>query len=529
MKKLFYNGPIITIEGDESVEAVLVENGKINEIGNYEDVVKNHPESEKVNLDGKTLIPAFLDPHSHFSGTASALLQVPLEEAASIEEILERLSDFIKTCSLQEDKWVIGKGYDHNNFPQKAHPSYEDLDKVSIEVPILIQHKSGHTGVFNSKALELLGVTVDTVSPEGGLIGKKDNKLTGYMEETAFIKYMKEAAIPDASELFNAYIQAQEKYLSNGITTVQEGMTISQMIPLYDALIDNNMLKVDLVAYSEVDSAEKLFSEFKDSIMKYDKNFKLGGYKIFLDGSPQARTAWMLTPYLGEDDEYYGYGTMKYEEVCDAIKEATINNVQILAHCNGDAAAQQFIDAIKKVQEDGYDVKSLRPVMIHAQFLRVEQLSQVKKLGIIPSFFVAHVYHWGDVHVNNFGFERASQISAAASALESGITFTFHQDSPVIEPDMMETIHCAVNRKTKSGVLLGENERISVIEALKAVTINAAYQYFEEDKKGSIKVGKNADFAILDKNPLEVPIESLKDIKVLETIKDGITIYKRNK
>ena len=249
---------------------------------------------------------------------------------------------------------------------------------------------------------------------------------------------------------------------------------------------------------------------------------------LFLDGSPQARTAWMLTPYLGEDT-YYGYGTMKYEDVYNAIKEATKNNVQILAHCNGDAAAQQFIDAIKKVQEDGYDVKSLRPVMIHSQLLRIEQLEDVKKLGIIPSFFVAHVYHWGDVHINNFGFERASKISPTASALENGITFTFHQDSPVIEPNMMETIHCAVNRKTKSGVLLGENERISVIEALKAVTINAAYQYFEEDKKGSIKVGKNADFVILDKNPLEVPIEHLKDIKILETIKDGVTIYKRNK
>lgn len=528
MKKVFYNGRIITLEGNESVESVFIENGKINEIGNYEDIIKKYSEVEKINLEGKTLIPAFLDPHSHFSGAASALLQVPLEEAVSIDEVLEKLSDFVKSDNLQENKWVIGKGYDHNNFVEKAHPTCEDLDKVSTKVPIVIQHKSGHAGVFNSKALELLGVTVDTVSPEGGLIGKKDNKLTGYMEETAFMKYMKEAAMPDANELFNAYIKVQEKYLSHGIATVQEGMMVSQMIPLYEALINNNMLKVDLVGYSEVSSAEKLFSKFKDSIMKYNKNFKLGGYKIFLDGSPQARTAWMLTPYLGEDT-YYGYGTMKYEDVYNAIKEATKNNVQILAHCNGDAAAQQFIDAIKKVQEDGYDVKSLRPVMIHSQLLRIEQLEDVKKLGIIPSFFVAHVYHWGDVHINNFGFERASKISPTASALENGITFTFHQDSPVIEPNMMETIHCAVNRKTKSGVLLGENERISVIEALKAVTINAAYQYFEEDKKGSIKVGKNADFVILDKNPLEVPIEHLKDIKILETIKDGVTIYKRNK
>lgn len=526
MKKIFYNGPIITIEEEEIVEAVLIENGVINEVGNYEEIIKKSPEVEKINLDGKTLLPAFLDSHSHFSGTAIALLQVPLEEAVSIEEIVEKLNGFIEVNNLNHDKWVIGKGYDHNQLTEKVHPTLDDLDKVSKDIPILIQHKSGHAGVFNSKALELLGVTIDTESPNGGLIGKKDNKLTGYMEENAFIEYMQKAPMPNANELFNAYIQAQEKYLSNGISTIQEGMMVSQIIPLYEALINNKVLKADLIGYAGLEAAEKLINKFKDSVMKYNNNFKLGGYKIFLDGSPQARTAWMLTPYLG-DDEYCGYGTMKFEDVCDVIKEATRNNMQIFAHCNGDAAAQQFIDAIKIVSKEGYDVEGLRPVMIHAQLLNLNQLSDVKELGIIPSFFVAHVYHWGDIHIKNFGIDRASKISPTASALENNILFTFHQDSPVIEPDMMETIHCAVNRKTKNGILLGESERISVIEALKAVTINAAYQYFEEDKKGSIKVGKNADFVILDQNPLEVPVDKLKEIKVLETIRNGVTIFKR--
>ena len=274
-----------------------------------------------------------------------------------------------------------------------------------------------------------------------------------------------------------------------------------------------------------MDSVEIFKDKFSKSIKKYDNNFKVGGYKIFLDGSPQARTAWMRKPYLN-DEMYLGYGTMEFKDVCDAVREAAKNNMQILAHCNGDAAAKQYIDAIDKIKNEGYDVAGIRPVMIHAQFLDRDQLDKVKELGIIPSFFVAHVYYWGDVHISNFGLERASRISLSASSLKKDIKFTFHQDSPVIEPNMIETIHVSVNRVTKKGISLGKDERIPVYEALKAVTINVAYQYFEEDKKGSIEVGKKADFVILDKNPLEIPIENIKEIKVVETIKDGNTLYR---
>ena len=163
--------------------------------------------------------------------------------------------------------------------------------------------------------------------------------------------------------------------------------------------------------------------------------------------------------------------------------------------------------------------------MIHAQLVGRDQLPRLKALGMIPSFFVAHVYHWGEVHVKNFGLERAEHISPAGTACALGIPFTFHQDSPVIRPNMMETVWCAVNRRTKTGRLLGEEERISTLEALKAVTVYAAYQYFEEDRKGSLAVGKAADFVILGQDPLTADPMALRDIPVLETIKDGRTIW----
>ena len=276
---------------------------------------------------------------------------------------------------------------------------------------------------------------------------------------------------------------------------------------------------------------------------------------MFLDGSPQGRTAWMRTPYLPETpdvrekgqgdtcpetyetkENYRGYNTLEDSQVKENVLKAELEDMQLLAHCNGDMAAEQYMDQLETVYRElgsgnsrkpGFYRGDIRPVMIHAQLLGLDQLERVKKLGVIPSFFLAHVYHWGDVHVRNFGIRRASHISPAGSALKEGIIFTLHQDSPVISPDMLETLWCAVNRETKGGMVLGREECLPVWEALKALTINGAYQYFEEDEKGSIVNGKVADFAILDRNPMSVEPEAIRDIRVLATIKEDRLIWKR--
>ena len=362
-----------------------------------------------------------------------------------------------------------------------------------------------------------------------GNIEIKDNRLTGLLEENSYIEYIKKVPMPDIKELLEACKKAQDEYLKYGITTVQEGMFSEKLIPIYKKMIKEEILKIDVVTYMDIKSKEKIKEEFHNNIKKYYKHMKIQGYKIFLDGSPQLRTAWMKTPYKTDninnknnDNKNFGISTMKDEEVEKAVKLAEDENMQILAHCNGDMAAKQYINAIKKQK----DVSKIRPVMIHAQLLGIEDLKEVKEYGIIPSFFVAHTYYWGDTHIKNFGLDRASKISPAKTTLKNNILFTFHQDSPVIEPNMFETIWCAVKRKTKKGILLGKDERISVLEAIKAVTINAAYQYFEENTKGSIKEGKFANLIIVNKNPLKVKIDEIKDIEILETIKEGTVIYK---
>lgn len=525
-RTVYFNGTILTMsQTKERAKAVTVENGRIVDTDSVPAGAKDNGDTRFVDLKGAAMLPAFLDSHSHFSGYAMAQLQVPLEEAVSFSEIVEKLKAFIAAQQIPAGVWIIGKGYDHNQLSEHAHPTAAVLDSAAPDNPVIIQHQSGHMGVFNTCALRLLHVTGQTPSPQGGRIAAENGEPTGYMEENAFLAYQKKVPMPSMKELTDAFLSVQNKYASYGITTIQEGMLVSQLIPIYRMLTQQKLLKLDVVGYADAGDADAILSALSDHRRTYQNHFKLGGLKIFLDGSPQGRTAWMRAPYKGSPD-YCGYGTLTDEQVTDFVRLAARENLQLLAHCNGDAAAAQYLRACRCVEKEGLPLKTIRPVLVHGQLLGPDQLPAVKRLGIIPSFFAAHVYHWGDVHIRNFGMERASHISPAAAALANGVPFTFHQDSPVIEPDMLETVWCSTNRLTKGGIKL-DAEAIPVKEALKAVTINAAYQYFEEHEKGSIEPGKRADFVILSKNPLAVPASELKSIKVLQTIKDGKTIYER--
>lgn len=521
---LFFNGDILTLEAPLYTEAIWVKDGIIQKLGTKEALLKEIRETTKqIDLQGKTLMPAFIDPHSHFSGYATNLLQVNVENATSFEEIADMIKTFIKEKSIPEGKWVLATGYDQNNLVEKAHPTKELLDLAAPLNPLALRQQSGHMGVFNTLGLEALNITPDTPNPTGGVIDKKDGELTGYLEENAFIDSIQKVPMPSMEELTKAFLDAQKAYASYGITTMQEGMIVDALVDLLKMLQHTKLLKLDLIGFIDLSHRDSLRAAFKDCIKTYHNHIKIGGYKIFLDGSPQSRTAWMLTPY--KDSTEKGYGTHTDEEVEKLAEIAIADQMQLIAHCNGDAASKQYITAFDKATKALKPDYSIRPVIIHAQLLPEDQLDEVKQLNMIPSFFLAHVYHWGDTHIKNFGFKRASKISLAASALKKDILFTLHQDAPVIEPNMLETIWCAVNRVTKSGVVLGEEERISPLEAIKAVTINAAYQYFEENEKGSLKEGKLADLIILDQNPLKIDPMAIKNITVLETFKAGERIF----
>ncbi len=527
MKTLIYGGKIITMEKPLYADSVIVENGMITAVGNEKELSQKFAPEERKDLFGAVMMPAFIDSHSHFTQTAYALLQADLNGAASEKEIAAKISDFIRKKNINKGEWIIARSYDHNLFPSKKNPSLSQLDKIAPENPLVIQHKSGHMGLFNSLALEALGVTENTEEPQGGKIEKADGRLTGYMEENAFFEYLKKVPQPSDRSIKQALFDAQKKYASYGITTVQDGMAVKEMLPLYGSLVNESSLFVDLVAYFDTMAFELMKNKYPDTVMNYKNRFKTGGIKIFLDGSPQGGTAWMKTPYA-DSKQHYGTPVMSNDEVFYAMKTAAENDVQIIAHCNGDAACEQFLNCLEKAERQYPGLKDLRPVIIHAQFITEDQVQRAARLGAVLSFFSAHVYHWGDVHVENFGFERASVLSPAVWAKKYSVPFTMHQDAPVIEPDMMETLWCAANRVTKSGRLLGKDQRIRVLDALKALTVNAAYQYFEGDLKGSIRPGKTADLVVLSADPLAAAPEDLRKIKVLKTIKNGSIIYETN-
>ena len=539
MRKLYFNGTIITVsENQPTVEAVLIENGKIIKVGSKDEVFElKDSETELVDLEGKTMLPGFIDSHSHITAVAQTLMIVNLSEANSKEEFISMLKEYVKNNSPKAGEWVIGFGYDNTKFENEEHPTKFDLDTVTTEVPIFVSHASGHISTTNSKALEALGyVGTDYEIPEGGVVRTVEgsNEPNGVLEENACLAPEKRKIIPAPSieTLLKCIKKAQEIYSSYGLTTAQDAGVDENLHQLLSLAAQKNELIMDVVGQAVQHVTLKLLKNEGTPKREYVNHYKLLGGKTWLDGSPQGKTAWLTKPYYevpeGESKDYCGYGTQEDKEVTDYFKSLIENNIQVNVHCNGDAAADQFIRCYKKALEETGSQTDLRPVMVHAQTVREDQLDAMKELGIIPTFFLDHIWFWGDYHYDSvFGPERANRLSPAKSALRRNMNFTLHQDSPVKMPNQILALHNAVNRQTQSGRILGEDQRLTVMEAIKALTLNAAYQYFEEETKGSIEEGKLADFVILDRNPLEVDSSKLKEINVLETIKEGNTIYKK--
>ncbi len=539
MRKLYFNGTIITVnENQPTVEAVLIENGKIIKVGSKDEVFElKDSETELVDLEGKTMLPGFIDSHSHITAVAQTLMIVNLSEANSKEEFISMLKEYVKNNSPKAGEWVIGFGYDNTKFENEEHPTKFDLDTVTTEVPIFVSHASGHISTTNSKALEALGyVGTDYEVPEGGVVRTVEgsNEPNGVLEENACLAPEKRKIIPAPSieTLLKCIKKAQEIYSSYGLTTAQDAGVDENLHQLLSLAAQKNELIMDVVGQAVQHVTLKLLKNEGTPKREYVNHYKLLGGKTWLDGSPQGKTAWLTKPYYevpeGESKDYCGYGTQEDKEVTDYFKSLIENNIQVNVHCNGDAAADQFIRCYKKALEETGSQTDLRPVMVHAQTVREDQLDAMKELGIIPTFFLDHIWFWGDYHYDSvFGPERANRLSPAKSALRRNMNFTLHQDSPVKMPNQILAIHNAVNRQTQSGRILGEDQRLTVMEAIKALTLNAAYQYFEEETKGSIEEGKLADFVILDRNPLEVESSKIKEINVLETIKEGNTIYNK--
>lgn len=530
MKTLYYHGTVLTMDDAlPQAEAVMVEDGRIWAVGKCEAVFNlRDADTVCIDLQGKTMLPGFLDGHSHFAGLATSLSQCDLSQAKDFNDIVRLMKAFIAENGIPAGQWVTGTNYDHNFLRENTHPDKFLMDAVSSEHPIVIVHASSHMGVANSLALQRQGLGEETQDPAGGHYGRISGTdvLSGYMEENAFVAFRNAMPMPDINDILKLFTRAQQIYAGYGITTVQEGMVTPALFSILQYAEMKHVLYLDLVGYLDLENCAETAAQYPE-YDSYTNHFRIGGYKIFLDGSPQGRTAWMQTPYADSADGYCGYPIKTDAQLYSLIESALQKHRQLLAHCNGDAAAEQYITQFERVLCNNPQLDTCRPVMIHAQLVKPQQLLRMAKIGMTPSFFVAHTYYWGDIHLRNFGPERAANISPVGSAQRFVLPFTFHQDSPVLMPDVLRSVWCAAKRVTKDGVQLSEAEKVTVYEGLKAATVYAARQYGEEADKGTVAPGKRADFVILDSNPLTAALDEVKNIRVLETIKDGKTVFTR--
>ena len=524
---------VLTMAGAPKAQplAVAIEGERIVAIGDLKDLEKGK-DTQIVDLGDHALLPGFIDAHGHASFVAlttqvANIASPPVGSAENIADLQNVLRQYIQSRKLKPGEWLIGQGYDDSLLAEQRHPTRDDLDAVSTEHPIYLIHVSGHLAAANSRALARVGINSESPDPPGGIIRRRPNSQepNGVLEESAqypLRKYMNEPV----KDPFASVEAAMETYASYGVTTAQDGAASPEIVQLFKAADAAGQVDLDVVIYPVGQrDPENIVDQFEFGT--YDGRVKVGGVKLMLDGSPQGKTAFMTRPYLippdGQNADYRGYPAIPQLKASELVAHFTQAEVPIIAHANGDAAADMLISAVREanVQSDH------RTVMIHAQTVREDQLTEMKRLRMIPSYFAAHSFFWGDWHRDSvFGPERALRISPTASTVARGMMFTVHNDAPIVPPDMMRLLWATTNRITRSGKTLGENQRISTFDALKAVTINAAYQHFEEKDKGTIEVGKQADLVVLSKNPLTVEPQELLDIEVQATYARGKEVFR---
>ncbi|MEB3165266.1 MAG: amidohydrolase [Cyanobacteriota bacterium] len=549
---IFRGGSILTMDDARPrVEAVAIGGGRILAAGNEAEVMATAAEGTQViDLAGRTLMPSFIDAHGHFANalqivTWANVSGVPAGPVTCIADILRVLQEHVAAQPVPPGEWIVGYGYDVSNLSDGRQLSRDDLDPLFPDNPVMLIHSSNHGAVLNSAGLARVGIDASTPDPAGGLILRKagGSEPDGLLMETAFLPIFTSMPQPGEQELLARFEAAQQIYAQAGVTTMQEGATNAHDLKLLRTAAEQGRLVLDLVCLPLVLEVPKLVKEYfpdfgggpmelpdtaAESFGTYRNRMKLAGIKCVIDGSPQGKTAFWSEPLLtggpnGEAD-WRGQPLFPPELINRIIKEIAAKSIPIFCHCNGDAAIDMIIDAARAAGITA--AQNRRTVIIHSQFMRPEQLDAYVELGFSPSFFTVHAFFWGDVHVENLGRERAYFLSPMVSAIAKGLHCSNHNDFSVTPVEPMRMVYTAVERISRKGEVIGPGERVSPWQALKALTIEAAWQIREEGQKGTIEAGKLADLVILDADPTAVPTSEIPHIAVLETFKEGRSVYR---
>ena len=551
-EKIFTGGTIVTLDpAAPQVEAIAVGGGRILALGTQAEVMASATDAtEVIDLQGAVLLPAFIDAHGHFMNAPQMVKWVnvqgvPAGPVTSIADILTAIRDHVAKWALKPGDWIIGYGYDVTNLSDGRQLTRDDLDAAFPDNPILLLHVSNHGCVLNSGGFAFFGIDETTETPEGGMILRKPGTTIpeGLLMEQAFAPVFAALPQPSQEDLLENLDAAQQFYASAGVATAQEGGTHAADLKFLIKAAEQGRFYIDVVSLPFVMELPQLVAEYfptfrggpmelpdtaSASFGSYSNRLKLAGVKIPLDGSPQGKTAFwsepLLTPGPAGEADWKGIPLFPPELVNKAVAEFVAKEVPIFFHVNGDAAIDMMIDAVRASGRT--NATDHRTTAIHSQCMRPDQIAAYVELGITPSFFTLHTFYWGDIHLENLGQERAFFISPMATAQRAGIRFTNHTDFSVTPMEPMRMMHSAMTRRARSGTVIGPDQVVDAMTALKAITIDAAWQIREEDLKGTLAVGKLADLVILDANPLTVPVDDLLAIRVIETFKEGTSVYR---
>ena len=535
--QVFINGTLLTMDADNRVvEAIAVRGDRIEAVGSTDEIMALVEDDTLVtNLRGRTMLPGFIDAHGHFPYSGMRVLGAdlnspPVGQLTTMAEVLAALAE--QAAITPAGDWVFGFNYDDTLLAEKRHPTRAELDAVSTQHPVVASHVSGHMMVANSLALEAIGVNAETPDPEGGVIGRLPGSTepNGLLEETARLPLM--VAMQDVSLLdtYRLMKSAANEYSAVGVTTAQSGGVTPELATGLSLFSQLGVIPQRLILFPfETEFGEELYNGGYDPADYATDRVVMGAVKLVADGSIQGYTGYLShpyhTPYHG-DAQYRGYPSIPREKLFAQVAALHEAGYQIAIHGNGDESIEDILDAFEAAQRQ-HPVADPRMILVHSQMSREDQVARMKQLGVTPSFFTAHTWYWGDRHRDIFlGPERAAVISPGKWALDYGLRFTSHMDTPVTPMLPLQAVWSQVFRQTYGGDVLGPEQRISVMEALRAVTIDAAWQVFQEDNRGYLEPGKYADLVVLSGNPLDDPM-AMRDLEVEQTIIGGATIYRR--
>ncbi|WP_160032672.1 amidohydrolase [Paenibacillus sp. An7] len=539
---LFINANVLTLDGDNNkAGAIGVKNGKISALWKEKNPAREEitltDDNAVIDLQGKTVLPGFIETHNHL---ISAIMlkrfidcKSPLNQ--TIADIQKRISE--KASEVGKDTWIVGFGYDDTSLLDMKHPTKADLDAAAPDHPVVVYHISGHLCVANSVALSIAGISDSMQDPTGGRLGRDDSgQLNGILYEGATMLVGSHLPGPSEEEVLSLLRDEANTYAAQGITTSTDAkMGISMDIDDIDLCmkaIEKEAIPFRMklmISSDKLNQDEKLKSMTAGEVDAYLRErsggrASLDSVKLFQDGSIQGLTGALREPYFC-DTERYGELIKPQEQLNREVKEWHDKGFRIAIHGNGDRAIGSILEAFEYALTSS-PRSDHRHRIEHVQTATKEDLERMQKLGVAGSFFINHVYYWGDRHEKLFlGPQRAARISPLAEAKELKLLFTLHSDCPVTPISPLFLVWTAVNRVTSSGKVLGAEQRIDALTALRAMTSYGAELNFEEAEAGTIESGKRADFVILEEDPTEVEPIRIKDISIFATLRDGKFIY----